>query len=44
MLADDLKSKHELEWIQDYCNNNAIFIHLVLQNVSEWERRGWHNS
>lgn len=40
MLADDLKSKHELEWIQGYCNNTVTFIHLVLQNAFEWERKG----
>lgn len=43
-LADYLKSKHELEWIQGYCNNNVTFIHSVLQNVFKLKRKGWHNS
>lgn len=30
ILTDDLKNKHEVEWIQGYRNNNVMFIHLVL--------------
>lgn len=40
MLADDLKNKHELQWIQGYRNKNVIFIHLVLQNVFLGGREG----
>lgn len=35
LLADDLKSKHELECIHGYHNNNDTFIHSVLQDVFE---------